>query len=132
MSKDIDDVRYAVKEWLDGLDSGDLERMVATCDPEVLVCNERQPTTVGIQAVRDKYGPRIEASTFKSGFDIEHLKIYGDQALMVGYFTVEVTNKKTGQTGGAEGRLVLTYRRHPDGSWKLLLDIDNNDHRNAA
>ncbi|WP_299477772.1 nuclear transport factor 2 family protein [uncultured Roseibium sp.] len=129
---DKDAVMAALNDWMEGLDSGDLERMVKTCDPEVVVCNERQPTTVGIQAIRDKYGPRIEANTFRSGFEIEHFKVYGDQALMVGHFTVEFTEKKTGRKGGGAGRLVLTYRKHPDGSWKLLLDIDNNGERNAT
>jgi ketosteroid isomerase-like protein len=129
---DIQNVKTALNDWLEGLDSGDLERMVRTCDPEVVVCNEHQPTTVGIQAVRDKYGPRIEANTFSSGFDVEHLKVYGDLAMLVGHFTVEATNKVTGEKGGGEGRLALIYRLHSDGSWKLLLDIDNNDDRNAA
>ncbi|MEM8813566.1 MAG: DUF4440 domain-containing protein [Pseudomonadota bacterium] len=129
---DTENVKYVLNEWLDGLDSGDLERMVNTCDPEIVICNERQPTTIGIEAVRDKYGPRIEAGTFRSGFDIDHFRIYGDLALIVGRFSVEVTDKATGQKGGGQGRLVLNYRRHPDGSWKLLLDIDNNDESAAA
>lgn len=129
---DMDNVKAVLNDWMEGLDSGDLERMVKTCDPEVVVCNERQPTTVGIQAIRDKYGPRIEAATFKSVFDMEHMAIYGDLALLVGHFKVESTDKASGQMGGGEGRLVLTYRRHPDGSWKMLLDIDNNDHRDAV
>lgn len=129
---DIDDVKHAVNEWLEGLDIGDLERMIATCDPEVVICNERQQTTVGIQAVRDKYGPRIDANTFKSTYDIQHIRVYGDMAMMIGRFTVAFTNKESGQQGGGEGRLTLCYRRHTGGSWKLVLDVDNNDHRDAA
>lgn len=129
---DMDSVKSVLNDWMEGLDSGDLERMIGTCDPDVVVCNERQPTTIGIQAVRDKYGPRIDAGTFKSGFDIEHFRIYGDLALLVGHFDVQFTETESGKTGGGEGRLVLVYRHHPDGSWKLLLDIDNNDERSAA
>lgn len=132
MMSDVDDVKYVLNEWLEGLDSGDLERMIATCDPETVICNQNQPTTIGIQAVRDKYAPRIAAGTFKSGFDIDHLKVYGDLALIVGRFSVDFTDKATGQKGGGKGRLVLNYRRHPDGSWKMLLDIDNNDQHSAA
>ena len=128
---DLDDVKRVLHEWLDGLDSGDLERMVKTCDPEVVICNENRPTTVGIQAVRDKYAPRIAAGTFKSGFDIDHFKVYGDLALIVGRFSVAFKDRATGRKSGGRGRLVLNYRRHPDGSWKMLLDIDNNDERSA-
>lgn len=129
---DIEDVKAVLTDWLEGLDNGDLERMIETCDPEVVVCNERQPTTIGIKAVRDKYGPRIETSNFRSGFDIEHLEIYGDMAVLVGRFSVEFTSKTSDQAGAGTGRLALIYRRHPDGSWKMLLDMDNNDHRDAA
>ncbi len=128
---DIEKIKFALNEWLQGLDAGDLDRMVVTCHPEVIVCNEYQPTTIGIQAIRDKYGPRIEQSIFKSGFEIQHLKVYGDFAILIGYFTVEITHKETGQTGNGEGRLTLAYQRLSDGSWKMLLDVDNNDETNA-
>ena len=124
---DIDKVKAALDLWMSGLDAGDLERMIATCDPEVVVCNEHQPTTVGIQAIRDKYAPRIAAATFRSGFDIQHMRVYGDLAVVVGHFDVEMTDKSSGDKKSAEGRLALNYRRHPDGSWKMLLDLDNND-----
>ncbi|WP_426703100.1 YybH family protein [Rhodanobacter sp. Col0626] len=123
----IETLKSTVDEWIFGLDSGDLERMVATCDPEAVTCNEKRPTTIGIQAVRDKYGPRIEAATFKSGFDIQEIKIFGDFAVIVGHFSVEVTDKASGKKGGGEGRLVLGYRLDDNGDWKMALDIDNND-----
>ncbi|MEM8975132.1 MAG: nuclear transport factor 2 family protein [Pseudomonadota bacterium] len=125
---DIDDVKHALNEWLDGLDSGDLERMLATVDPEAVTCNEHQPTGYGIDAVREKYAPRIEASTFKSGFDVEHIKVYDSFAVIVGFFTVELTDKTSGQKGGGKGRLLLVYRQHADG-WKMIVDMDNNDEK---
>lgn len=125
---EIEDVQHALSEWMEGLDDGDLERMVKTVDPEVVLCNEHQPTGHGIQAVREKYGPRMEAATFKSGFDLEHIKIYDGFALIVGHFKVDVSDKNTGQTSGGQGRLLLIYRKHVDG-WKLLVDIDNNDEK---
>ncbi len=129
---DVDEIKVLLDEWLNGLDSGDLERMVATCDPDVTICNEYQPTTIGIQAVRDKYAPRIAESTFKSGFEIEHLNVYDKFAVLIGRFSVVATHKLSGNKGGGQGRLALVYRKHDDGSWKMLLDIDNNDERDAA
>lgn len=123
----IEKLKATVDEWILGLDSGDLERMVATCDPEVITCNEKQPTTIGSQAVLDKYGPRIEAATFKSSLDIQEIKIFGDFAIIVGHFDVEMTDKASGQKGGGEGRLVLGYRLDQNGDWKMALDVDNND-----
>ncbi|MEM8958762.1 MAG: nuclear transport factor 2 family protein [Pseudomonadota bacterium] len=125
---DLEDVKQALNEWLEGLDSGDLERMLNTVDPEAVTCNEYQPTGYGIDAVRKKYAPRIAASTFKSGFDVEHIKVYDGFAVIVGFFTVEVTEKASGQTGGGKGRLLLVYRKHADG-WKMIVDMDNNDEK---
>lgn len=123
---DIDDVKAALNQWLTSLDSGNLQGMLDTCDPEAIVANERQPTSVGVKAIADKYAPRIEAATFKSGFDIEHINVWGDFAQIIGQFDVEVTDKATGKTSGGSGRLALVYRRHVDGSWKMTLDMDNN------
>ncbi len=120
-----DDIRAVLKEWMDGLDAGELERLVATCDPDVIICNQRRPTSLGLQAIRDKYGPIIESQHVKSGFDIQHLKVFGDCAVLVGHFTNELTDKISGQKASGEGRLMIVYRRHPDGSWKMILDTDN-------
>lgn len=124
---DEEQVKAVVQKWLEGLDSGDFDMMIDTCDPEVIVCNENQPTTIGIQAVIDKYAPRIENALFNSSFEVSYIKIYGDIAIVVGHFSVEMTDKLTGNKSEGKGRLILNYRKHPDGSWKMLLDVDNND-----
>ncbi|TQV73256.1 YybH family protein [Denitrobaculum tricleocarpae] len=123
---DKDAINAALNQWLTSLDSGNLQGMLDTCDPEVVVANENTPTTIGLDAIRDKYAPRIAALRFKSGFETEHLAVYGDFAVLIGHFEAQTTNKKTGEIGGGSGRLGLIYRRHPDGSWKMLLDMDNN------
>ena len=113
---DIDDIKAAVDEWNNGLDSGDLERMIASCDPETVTCNNGVPTTVDTQAIRDKYAPRIAAAHITSGFEYEHIKIYCNMAIVVGHFTGEMKDKVTGQARNAEGRLVIVYLRVEDGS----------------
>ncbi len=124
---DIEQLKAAFDEWNAALDSGDLERLVATCDPEVIVCNENRPTLIGTQAFRDKYAPRIEAFTFKSDGEINEIKLFGDFAVMVTHFDVKMTNKETGEQRGGGGRLVIGYRRNENGDWKMALDVDNND-----
>lgn len=123
---DTDDVKAVLNKWLSSLDAGDLQGMLDTCDPECITANEKTPTAIGIDHIREKYGPRIEAATFKSGFEIEHMALYGDFAIIIGHFDVEMTSKATGEKGGGKGRLALGYRRHEDGSWKMVLDMDNN------
>ena len=94
---DIKQLKAALDEWNAALDSGDLERLVATCDPEIIVCNENRPTLIGLQAFRDKYAPRIEAFTFKSEVEINEIKLFGDFAFMVTHFDVKMTSKETGE-----------------------------------
>jgi len=122
---EINDINAAMDNWKNGLDSGDIERMIATCDPNAITVNNRQPTTVGSQAIRDKYVPRIEAADIVSGFDTEQLEVFGDVAVVVGRFYGTMTNKTTGEVMKPEGRLTLVYRRTDDG-WKMILDMDNN------
>ncbi len=124
---DIQQLHKALDDWNRALDTGDLEALVASCDPEVIICNERQPTTVGVQALRDKYGPRMQAATFKSTVEVLETRVFGDFAVLVSNFNVKVTDKKTGEVGGGAGRLVIGYRRDENGAWKMALDVDNND-----
>ncbi|MDW3182597.1 YybH family protein [Roseobacter sp.] len=121
-----DEIQAAIDEWNNGLDSGDIERMVASCHPDVMTVNERQPVTIGTQAIRDKYNPRIAAAEINSGYDIEDLQVYGDTAIVSGRFYGTMKMRDTGEVKKPEGRLVLGYKRDESGAWKMFLDIDNN------
>ncbi|WP_317054381.1 YybH family protein [Roseovarius rhodophyticola] len=121
-----EEIEAAINEWNSGLDGGDIERMVASCHPDVMTVNERQPVTVGTQAIRDKYNPRIAAAEITSGYDIEDLQFYGDTAIVSGRFYGTMKMRETGEVKKPEGRLVLGYKRDESGAWKMFLDLDNN------
>lgn len=124
---DIEKLNRALEEWNAALEHGDIERLLATADENVIICNENQPTMIGMQALRDKYGPRIEAFRFESIVDIQEIRLFGDFAVMVTRFDVKTINKQTSEVSGGSGRLVLGYCRDKTGGWKLALDADNND-----
>ncbi|MEP2784725.1 MAG: DUF4440 domain-containing protein [Pseudoruegeria sp.] len=121
-----EEIELAIAEWNGGLDGGDIERMVASCHPDAMTINERQPVTVGTQAIRDKYNPRIAAAEITSGYDIEDLQFYGDTAIVSGRFYGTMKMRDTGEVKKPEGRLVLGYKRDETGAWKMFLDMDNN------
>lgn len=123
---ECEEIQAAIDEWNNGLDSGDIERMVASCHPNVMTINERQPVTVGTQAIRDKYNPRIAAAEITSDYEIENLQFYGDTAIVSGRFYGTMTMRDTGDVKCPEGRLVLGYKRDESGAWKMFLDMDNN------
>lgn len=120
------EIQAAIDVWNNGLDNGDIEAMVSSCDPNCMTVNERQPVTVGLQAIRDKYNPRIAAAEITSGYDIEDLQFFGDVAIVSGRFYGTMKDRKTGGIRKPEGRLVLVYKRDETGGWKMILDIDNN------
>ncbi len=120
------EIQDTINNWNGGLDAGDIDRMVDTCHVKTITVNEGQATTVGVQSIRDKYIPRIEAAEITSGFDIEELEFYGDTAIVVGRFYGTMKMRDTGDIREAEGRLVLVYKRDPSGAWKMILDMDNN------
>ena len=120
------EIEAAISAWNSGLDNGDIEAMVATCHENTITVNESQPVTVGIQAIRDKYIPRINAAEISSGYDIETLQFFGDVAVVSGRFYGTMKMRDTGEIKSPEGRLVLVYKRDDSGAWKMILDIDNN------
>lgn len=121
-----EEIEMVIERWNNGLDGGDIEAMVETCHARVMTVNERQPVTVGAQAIRDKYNPRIAAAEITSGYDIENLEFFGDVAIVSGRFYGTMKMRDTGETRSPEGRLVLIYQRDETGAWKMILDIDNN------
>ncbi len=121
-----EEIEAIINDWNGGLDNGDIEQMVSTCDKNVITVNERQPVTVGTQAIRDKYIPRIEAAEITSGFDIEELQFFGDTAVVCGRFYGTMKMRDTGDIRNPEGRLVLVYKRDENDEWRMILDMDNN------
>jgi len=120
------EIEKVINAWNNGLDNGDIEAMVKTCHENTMTVNERQPVTVGVQAIRDKYIPRIKAAEITSGYDIEELQIFGDVAVVSGRFYGTMKIRDTGEVRNPEGRLVLVYQRDTAGAWKMILDMDNN------
>ena len=123
---DLDEVLAVVERWMSCMDAGDLDGMLACCDPEVVIANERQPTTVGVDPVRTKYADRLAKSDTKSTFDAEHSAVYDNFAIVIGHFQVDATDKMSGDARVAAGRLTMAFRKDRAGDWKLILDVDNN------
>ncbi len=121
-----EEIEAVINTWNGGLDNGDIEQMVSTCHLDAVTVNEGQPVTVGTQAIRDKYNPRIEAAEITSGYDIENLQFFGDVAVVSGRFYGTMKMRDTGDVRHPEGRLVLVYKRDEAGAWKMILDMDNN------
>ncbi|WP_299211762.1 DUF4440 domain-containing protein [uncultured Tateyamaria sp.] len=120
------EIEAVINTWNGGLDGGDIEQMVSTVHPDTVTVNEHQPVTVGAQAIRDKYNPRIAAAEITSGFDIETLTEFGDTVVVVGRFYGTMKVRDTGDVRSPEGRLALVYQRDENGAWKMILDMDNN------
>ncbi len=121
-----EEIEAAISIWNNGLDSGDIEAMVSVCHADTVTVNENQPVTVGTQAIRDKYNPRIAAAEITSGYEIETLQLFGDVAVVSGRFFGTMKMRDTGDVRKPEGRLVLVYKRDENGAWKMILDMDNN------
>ena len=121
-----EEIESVINTWNNGLDAGDIDAMVGVCHADTVTVNENQPVTVGTQAIRDKYNPRIEAAEITSGYDIEVLQFFGDVAVVSGRFFGTMKMRDTGDIRKPEGRLVLVYKRDEDGAWKMILDMDNN------
>ena len=121
-----EEIEAVINTWNGGLDNGDIEQMVSTCHLDAVTVNEGQPVTVGTQAIRDKYNPRIEAAEITSGYDIENLQFFDDVAVVSGRFYGTMKMRDTGDVRHPEGRLVLVYKRDEGGAWKMILDMDNN------
>ncbi len=122
-----EEIEAVINVWNKGLDAGDIEAMVSVCHQNTVTVNERQPVTVGTQAIRDKYVPRIRAAEITSSYNIEELQLFGDVAVVSGRFYGTMRMRDTGDIRNSQGRLVLVYKRDENGAWKMILDMDNND-----
>ncbi|MEM1250731.1 MAG: nuclear transport factor 2 family protein [Acidobacteriota bacterium] len=123
---EIEAVQAALVHWMQCLDSGNLDGMIATCHPQVLTVSQGRATTLGTEPIRAKFGPRISEFEIRSSFELEHIAVYDSFALVVGTFGGTMRSKSDGSLQRNSGRLVIGYCRDASGSWRMILDVDND------
>lgn len=117
------EVRQALERWHQAFNAKDAKTLATLYDPEVLYASNFAPLKRGIEDVVGSFASGFPTQTGFLLFREEALIVESNMALVVGKFYFQPTLKEDEE--GPTGRVTLVYRRHADGRWLLLYDMDN-------
>lgn len=112
----------AIRRTLDDLEQrvnrGDIGFVDVFTGDAVVVAPDT-PDVVGIDSIRSLYADTLAKVNLKMHFTTEEVVVAGDLAYERGRYTLQVTDKASGQVlQDVTNRHIHMMKRQPDGSWK--------------
>ncbi|MGA8222354.1 MAG: SgcJ/EcaC family oxidoreductase [Candidatus Acidiferrales bacterium] len=119
-------IRAASAEWSKAAQAKDLDKSVSYYADDAIYCVDKGALVKGKDNIRlawkDIVGPNAPTLTFATTF-VEVARS-GDIAYEYGTYDL-VTEVKKGKSTDEKGKYVTVWKKQPDGSWKVVADIDN-------
>ena len=123
MDRDEQAIRSLVAEWMAASAAGDLPRVLALMDDEIVFLGPGRPPMRKedfAAATRENEGQRrIEGTA-----DIQEIRVFGDWAYCWNQMTVAVHPAGGGEPARLAGPAMSVLRRKADGKWVIFRDAN--------
>jgi len=125
MSKE--DVDNGHEQWLAAMRAGDAEALGRLVTEDTILMPPHQQSLVGRQAVIDWFSEVArQARTTAIDMTRREVTVAGDIAIEEGSFIWEMVATAGGSPIKDHGRVLATWKRQPDGSWKVAQNMWNS------
>jgi ketosteroid isomerase-like protein len=123
-----DAVRAADGAWMKAFAAKDLDKSVAFCDEKGAVLAPNAPIAQGRQAIAESFVEFFKLPNLKITWHADKADVArsGELGYTSGTYEMSFTDS-AGKTIPDKGKYVTLWKKQPDGSWKVLLDIFNTD-----
>jgi uncharacterized protein (TIGR02246 family) len=121
-------IREANDAWFRAYEANDPDGMAVVFTDDASLLPPNAPIATGREAVRAVWAEMIETPGFLISGEITKIELSraGDLAYIVG--TNEITvNDAEGNPVTTPGKWVAVWKKQPDGTWKSVLDIWNDN-----
>lgn len=122
VKKPEDEIRDAVKKWLQRFNAKDQDNFFQLFHPDILYANGASPLMRGLTQIKPWYQEMWKQLDSQAIVKEEQITISGDMALFVGRFFFKPNHD---DQAGETGRVALVYRKNENGVWLLAFDMDN-------
>jgi uncharacterized protein (TIGR02246 family) len=127
-AKDEAAIRALRKAFNESQQAGDAEGCAAFYADDAIIMVPGEPSVTGIDAIRRGGAAYYGEYEWNTQEPIEELQVLGDWAFTRTTWSGVQTEKATGTAEKVAGKALHIYRRQPDGTWKIAIDIYNFDH----
>ncbi len=120
------------KRYLQAINDGDFATLSSLTVEDHIMMAPNRPAIVGKQANDEANRRAFEQFRFTEQWVPLDTVIDGDLAYQRGTFTTAGTPRQGGQTRSTAGKFLRIYRRLPDRSWTMVIDMFNGDPPDGA
>ena len=115
----------AVKDW----QAKDADKITSHFAPDATLLVTDVPAMKGADAIKNGVGTMLKDPHLSLTFSPSVVVVAkdGDMAYTQGYYVMTYSEPKTGATLIEKGKYVTVHQKQPDGSWKIVEDIENAD-----
>jgi uncharacterized protein (TIGR02246 family) len=118
-------IRDSETAWVKEFAAKDMDKIVAHYADDGMVLLSNAPTMVGKDAIRAGMKDTVIDPKFSLDLKTVKVEVSGDLAYSQGTYSVMAPDPKTKKVMAETGRYVEVYKKQPDGSWKIIEDINS-------
>jgi uncharacterized protein (TIGR02246 family) len=118
-------IRVSETAWVKEFAAKDMDKIVAHYADDGMVLLSNAPTMVGKDAIRAGMKDTVIDPKFSLDLKTVKVEVSGDLAYSQGTYSVMAPDPKTKKVMAETGRYVEVYKKQPDGSWKIIEDINS-------
>ena len=121
-------IRAADTAFSTAAGAGDAAGLAAMYVPDASLMPPNAATVRGREGIQKFWGGFVDAYRVNIALKAEEVEGHGDLAYSRGRYTLDLTPKAKGP-GAAhdEGKFLTIFRRQPDGTWLLAVDMYSSD-----
>jgi uncharacterized protein (TIGR02246 family) len=124
MDRDEQAIRALVATWLQASAAGDLDRVLALMDDDVVFLGPGRPPMNGKEGFAAAARAMEGQSRVEGSADIQEIRVFGDWAYCWNQLTVTVRPAGGGQPTRMSGPALSILRRNADGQWVIHRDAN--------
>ncbi len=125
VTQDTAALYVADRAWSAALKQHDLEATVALFTDDATIIPPQSAMVTGTKEVRAFYARAFADKAFAVNREPTQVEVAGDMAYTIGTYRKEGTGEG-GKTATEDGKYVLVWKRQPDATWKIAVDVWNH------
>src|ERR1700740_3424147 len=127
---DLFTINAAKTEFREGFNLGDVSRVLAIADPDLVSFSDCQPSEFGVsglEALKTRLSNLFERFTAKLSVIVIEIRLQGEGAYDYGWHDLRLMPKDSGKPIHRRDRYVDIWRKDKEGKWKLWMYMDNQN-----
>ena len=113
------------REWEEAANTGQVDRLVAIYAPDAVILPPAGPVIEGSETIRELFRQEFERFDTKLAFTTQAIEVDDEMAFRRGRYVWRGTPRMTGQTVETANKFLEVWRKQPDGSWRIAVDMWN-------